>query len=145
MHPALGTRCWDWTGSKDECGYGLIRCLCGRVCRVHRISWEMENGPLPDRYLVLHRCDRPTCLRPAHLFPGTHWDNATDRDAKGRGGVYKGPHHRKLSPEIIAEATARRARDGATYKQLAKDYGVATITIMRALTGKTYSFVRGPG
>ena len=75
--------CWLWQGKPNTSGYGTIR-DGGRKHRVHRIAWEWANGPIPDGMLVLHSCDTPRCVNPAHLSLGTVRDNNYDRDAKGR-------------------------------------------------------------
>ena len=50
----------------------------------HRVVWEAFNGePLGDR-LVLHSCDNPSCVNPAHLSAGTMTDNMRDCASKGR-------------------------------------------------------------
>jgi hypothetical protein len=71
--------CWEWQRSKDWNGYGLTHRGIA-----HRLAYEAFVGPIPDGMLVLHTCDNPPCCNPAHLFLGTHFDNAADRDSKGR-------------------------------------------------------------
>jgi len=75
--------CWLWTGPLFRSGYG--RASCGiKKRRAHRVAFETYIGPIPDGLQVLHRCDVPRCVNPAHLFLGTPADNARDMDAKGR-------------------------------------------------------------
>jgi hypothetical protein len=85
--------CWTWTGSKTTAGYGLIwngKDTSAPVY-VHRLSWELHFGEIPDGLSVCHRCDNPTCVRPDHLFLGTDKDNSDDKITKGRMGTrYKG-------------------------------------------------------
>lgn len=64
-------------------GYGRIY-KDGRNVTTHRASWELANGTIPAGLWVLHRCDNPPCVNPAHLFLGTNRDNIADRHAKGR-------------------------------------------------------------
>lgn len=83
VHPVLGTACWAWTASTNPNGYGKIF-VAGRLQVASRVSWEMHNGPIPDGLFVLHHCDNPLCVRPAHLFLGTCADNVRDMWSKGR-------------------------------------------------------------
>jgi hypothetical protein len=64
-------------------GYGVIR-YAGRVQKAHRVSYTLNNSPIPDGMMVCHSCDNPSCVRPDHLFLGTQQDNMDDRMAKGR-------------------------------------------------------------
>jgi hypothetical protein len=85
LHPVLLTRCWVWCGStRGATGYGQV-CVKYRLVQAHRFAYELQNGPVPDGLLVLHKCDNKLCVRPSHLFLGTHADNMRDRDGKGRG------------------------------------------------------------
>jgi hypothetical protein len=77
--------CWSWTAARNSCGYGSF--WDGRaVVQASRFSWQLENGPIPAGLYVLHSCDNPPCVNPAHLFLGTQGDNVADRKAKGRRG-----------------------------------------------------------
>lgn len=77
--------CWVWTAATFKGGYGQIWTGYpnGKNDRAHRVSWRLSGGFIGDRQ-VLHACDNPSCVRPGHLFLGTHADNMNDMDAKGR-------------------------------------------------------------
>lgn len=80
----VDTGCWLFTGSLNAGGYGRIR--DGEEMTVaHRVTYRAFRGPIPDGLWVLHSCDRPNCVNPAHLWLGTAADNIADREAKGRG------------------------------------------------------------
>jgi len=76
--------CWTYQGAaKGILGYRQLLADGQRVM-AHRFSWELHFGPIPDGLLVCHKCDNPPCVRPDHLFLGTHKDNAADKVSKGR-------------------------------------------------------------
>ncbi len=82
-----GEGCWLWVGAKQHNGYGYLHSgghSIRKPLRAHRVSWELHNGPIPDGLRVLHSCDTPCCVNPAHLFLGTQSDNMKDCAAKGR-------------------------------------------------------------
>lgn len=80
----IGDGCWEWqASSRNDRGYGAILVEC-RPRMAHRVAWEVWNGPIPDGLNVLHRCDNRRCIRPDHLFLGTHLDNMQDAVTKER-------------------------------------------------------------
>ena len=76
--------CWLWTGATVRQGsYGQIY-IDGKLELVHRASWRIHFGPIPDGMDVCHECDVRNCWRPGHLFVGTRLDNMRDASMKGR-------------------------------------------------------------
>lgn len=76
--------CWLWQGPRTTNGYGNLRWGNADHMAAHRYSYALHHGPIADGLFVCHRCDTPTCVRPEHLFLGTHRDNMRDCAAKGR-------------------------------------------------------------
>lgn len=75
--------CWLWTAYLDERGYGTFG-YKGKVHYAHRVSYELTKGPIPIGLHILHSCDNPACVNPAHLRTGTHTDNMRDKVERGR-------------------------------------------------------------
>lgn len=92
--------CWPWTGARAWNGYGQFG-DGGQIHIASRVAWELSCGPIAEGLHVLHRCDNPPCVNPAHLFLGTHSDNMRDMVAKGRLPA----HMRPRSPESEAVAS----------------------------------------
>lgn len=68
---------WQWMGSKNGAGYGLIWSLEeGRDVMAHRVAWEWATGePLSYDFQIDHLCRTPSCVNPAHLEPVTSGEN----------------------------------------------------------------------
>jgi hypothetical protein len=81
--------CWGWAAAKTAAGYGVLMDKCraeGRknIVYMHRLSWTINFGEIPEGMCVCHRCDNPQCTNPDHLFLGTHAENMKDMLDKGR-------------------------------------------------------------
>lgn len=69
------TGCHVWQGMRQY-GYGRIfigsRTLGNRTCAMaHRLSYEMQVGPIPDGLTLDHLCRNRACVNPEHLEPVT--------------------------------------------------------------------------
>lgn len=80
--PELGN-CWIWTASRNRLGRGMVGYKSKQV-QAHRLAWMSENYEIGPEIHVLHHCDNTACVRPFHLFKGTHQDNMDDCVRKGR-------------------------------------------------------------
>lgn len=82
--PHMPSRCWDWTGALNKDGYGFFR-VAYKTHGSHRAAWIIANRrKVPEGLCVCHKCDRPSCVNPEHLFLGTRKDNIQDAIKKGR-------------------------------------------------------------
>lgn len=66
--------CWHYIGPRTQWGYGVSAGFgCERA--VHRITYTMAVGPIPDGYQVDHLCRIPRCCNPDHLEAVTPAEN----------------------------------------------------------------------
>src|SRR6202035_1883893 len=119
--------CWTWTGPLTSKGYGKIAVKLHGVWSpilVHRLSYELEYGPIPHNLMVCHHCDNPCCVRPDHLFLGTNDDNIQDKLDKGRQTKGTTVPSSKVTEEQVTEIRKRYIAGGITKTALAHEYGL---------------------
>lgn len=118
------TGCWEWKGAKSAGGYGRLK-VKGVAWMAHRYSLFLHQGTLGQDTVVMHSCDNPSCINPAHLSEGTQKDNMADCKAKGRLGP-RGTRHNvkpKVSASEARKATVLRHRAlGWTRESIAKRF-----------------------
>lgn len=84
-HATLGTPCWVWQGptsgkpgrgrAKGR-GHGYPRMnVLGCTMAVHRVTWQIVNGPIPSRRQLDHLCRNRMCVSPLHCEDVTHRQN----------------------------------------------------------------------
>lgn len=109
----------------------------------------MRYGDLEDHEYVLHRCDNRRCVRPSHLFKGSHSENMKDAYAKGRLNFQKKPamfqgtvkHNAKLT-DIDVRLIRQLWANGHTNKtELGERFGVDRRIIKLILQGKRWTHV----
>ena len=95
--------CWEWTSERTKAGYGVFYTRSGgrRVKNyAHRYSMRLAGHDLGDLF-VLHGCDNPPCVNPAHLSLGTQADNIRDAQRKNRmntSGLVAGWEKQRAKP-----------------------------------------------
>jgi hypothetical protein len=134
--------CWLWTGKgRIGFGYGKMSIVRSVPKLAHRISWVLANGPIESDLLVLHRCDTVLCVRPSHLFLGTHRDNHADMVAKGRNKRGENDANAVLTPEIVRRIRQRREESGLSYVKLGKEFGICGQQVWAVVTRKIWRHV----
>ena len=128
------TDCWNWKGAKSELGYGRLN-VNRSPLYAHRLSWELHKGELAATAYVLHCCDNPSCVNPAHLRLGTQVDNMQDCKVKERNAfVITLADADLLRQTYIAQSSAGSKME--LQAALAARYGVSTRTVRYIVAGE---------
>lgn len=133
------TACWPWKGAPSTGGYGVLK-VEGRRVPAHRFAYEQAHGSIPAQMYVCHSCDNRMCVNPAHLFAGTHFDNAADARSKARHRTGQQVACAKLDPDAVREIR-RRVADGESMRGVAKEFGVSSQTVNAVVARATWRYV----
>jgi hypothetical protein len=144
------SECWLWLGWKNNKGYGMIRSgRRGADVFAHRVSYELAHGPIPTgetrmSNIIMHTCDNPSCVNPAHLRMGAPIDNTRDMIAKGREVWTRHPGEAngcaKLTDDKVREIRAAFA-SGSSMAALARLFGVSDVTVSRTISRRNWAHV----
>jgi hypothetical protein len=130
--------CWDW---KRKCeGERYPRMHYSRSeprITIHRASWLIHKGEIPERMFVLHKCDNTRCSNPEHLFLGNAKDNYQDAKYKRRHthGIISG--NAKLDNKKVKKIRELLIM-GINMKKIAEKFNVSYYTIYRVKHNKSW-------
>ena len=138
--PHMDTPCWVWTAYIIKSGYGILNAE-GEKLRAHCFSYERHYGVSVGKMHVLHRCDNPPCVRPDHLFLGTHQDNMADKQSKGRQPRGEKSGQAKLTARDVLGIRQMLA-GGASQHATAEEYGVSRSCVLAIHLGNNWSWLK---
>lgn len=138
--------CWMWTACTTRGGYGRFAISATKWTSAHRYSWTIANARLPLR-CILHHCDNRACVRPEHLYEGTHKENAADMVARGRctsfGNTWnngeRSPHAKLTSEQVLAIRAA--SSRGELGKDIAAAIGISKQTVSRIIRRERWAWL----
>lgn len=130
-----GAGCWLWransVGGNHGAAYGQFTVTIAprRQAHVyaHRVAWALSHGIIPEGAEIMHSCDTPLCVNPAHLSLGTRLANMRDAAEKGRLHVPR-PKGQKLTTDQLADIDDLLAR-GVTQAAVARQFGVSKVWV----------------
>lgn len=137
--PGKSDECWDWQGPRFVTGYGRIN-LRGEYLLAHRVSYQIHKGKIAKDLEICHKCDRPICVNPEHLFEGTHQQNMDDMWAKGRVRVGEDRKDARLTNDIVKEIR-RMASEGIIQAEIARKFNLDQGHIYQIIKRKIWKHI----
>lgn len=109
--------------------------------------YEMALGPIEAGKNICHHCDNPPCVRPDHLFQGSHADNVADKVRKGRASGPVGmnqtgeANHNARLTDADVRAIRALAASGTYQWEIARIFGVSQGNVNLVVNRKTWAHV----
>lgn len=131
--------CWEWK-LKPSTEFGYCK-FSGEL--IHRYSWRITHGEIPDGLQVCHKCDNPKCCRPDHLFLGTQKDNVQDMMRKGRhkpSPVYGDSNHWTRAKDADVAEIRRLFDGGMVQRHIAKRFNLSPAQVCRIVNRKSRTY-----
>ena len=144
----LETPCYIWQKYRSfkeradgsiDLRYGRTNWRKEKLC--HRISWIIENGPIPDGMEIGHRCHEPGCHRESHLELTTKADNVRLTYQVGRAATKHGSQ--RFDREGLLEFKEFCVENPElNQREIAKHFGISQPMVSSILRGKRYGWAK---
>lgn len=132
------------TPKRHRDGYGMVDLSTGnsvtRMTIAHAVCLAFHGSPPTPDHLAAHGDGDCTNDRPGNVRWATQLENMAD--ARSHGTLRLGSRHQnaKLDEAKVVEMRKRRAQ-GATFKELAGEFGVSPSNCHAAVTGRQWPHV----
>jgi hypothetical protein len=136
--------CWLWTGATALNGYGSLRGPARATIYAHRAAYIIAYGAIPEGAMLCHSCDIRQCVRPDHLRPGDHRQNAQDALIRERlvgRRTWSGSICSLTAVDVLAIRAACASGPIGTQRAMALRYGVAETTISAIVKRQTWAHI----
>lgn len=130
------TGCHVWQGAPNHNGYGRIG-INYKDYLAHRLSYELQVGPIPEGFFVCHKCDNRLCINPEHFFLGTISDNHADMVSKGRHRYGAKQWKTRLTDEDVR---AIRSMSGS-HREIGSRFGISGSAVSAIRARKNWKHV----
>lgn len=111
---------------------------------IHTLLAEVLYGPRPSSH---HDCCHNDGNRANNSYKNLRWDtkSANNLDKREHGTMMRGENHpfAVLSNKVVLEMKSLR-KHGTSYKKIAKQFGVSTMTALMAIKGQTWRHIGEP-
>ena len=121
------TGCWNWLKRLQPNGYAFGVNFSGNNARgaMHRTTWELVFGPVPQDLDLDHLCRNRKCVNPDHLEPVTRKENV-----RRGAGV-------KLNVDLV-KSIKRTHQTGLTHREVAALFGLPKSTVSFVIAGSVW-------
>jgi len=140
VSPEALSGCWNWIGAVKELGYGVIGLghRSDGTAKAHRVAYNLYKGPIPNGLAILHECDNPACVNPAHLRAGTLAENMQDCVKRKRNFCPDNRGEKSTTAKLNYKSVEHIRKKEMTGIAYAKMYGVSKSAIYQIWAGKNW-------
>lgn len=136
-----GVDCWVWiAGANSSKTHGRVRFTDRFGKRYseysHRAAFISAFGKINDDAIICHKCGVGLCVRPSHLYEGSHSTNSKDMADMGTG--------RSMLSYNEALDVRQRYANGEGLQEIADHYGLAFGSVYPIVMGKVYKHAPFP-
>ena len=109
--------------------------------KLHRLICERRHGSLGDM-VARHTCDRPNCINPEHLIPGTPADNSGDMIARNRTKHIGMKGSKNMKSKLTEAQVSEIRKMPGSHLEIARIFNVSKVTIRHIRTGRRWPHVK---